>query len=89
MEIDRLEKEFPDETACRAFFERIIWRNGRFCPHCGGMKSWAIKGNSARAGVHNNTAESFNSQLERAKQGVFHWLSTDHVQRYINEVAFR
>ena len=43
----------------------------------------------ARGEVHNNTAESFNAILERAKQGVFHWLSKDHLQRYINEVVFR
>lgn len=43
----------------------------------------------ARAGVHNNTAERFNSQLERAKLGVFHWLSKDHIQGYVNEVVFR
>jgi transposase-like protein len=43
----------------------------------------------ARGEVHNNTAESFNALLERAKQGVFHWLSTKHLQRYINEIAFR
>ena len=43
----------------------------------------------ARGEVHNNTAESFNAQLERAKLGVFHWLSKRHMKRYINEVAFR
>jgi len=39
--------------------------------------------------VHNNTAESFNAILERAKQGVYHWLSKRHLQRYVNEVVFR
>lgn len=43
----------------------------------------------ARGEVHNNTAESFNAVLERAKQGVFHWLSKLHLQRYINEISFR
>lgn len=43
----------------------------------------------ARGEVHNNTAESFNAILERAKQGVFHWLSKELLQRYINEVVFR
>ena len=43
----------------------------------------------ARGEVHNNTAESFNAILERAKQGVFHWLSKKHLQRYINEAVFR
>jgi transposase-like protein len=39
--------------------------------------------------VHNNTAESFNAILERAKQGVFHALSKRHLQRYVSEVVFR
>lgn len=43
----------------------------------------------ARGEVHNNTAESFNALLERAKQGVFHWLSKAHMKRYLNEIAFR
>ncbi|MHC4792335.1 MAG: IS1595 family transposase [Planctomycetota bacterium] len=43
----------------------------------------------ARGDVHNNTAESFSSLLERAKLGVFHHLSTKHLTRYLNEIAFR
>lgn len=39
--------------------------------------------------AHNNTAESFNAILERAKQGVFHVLSKRHLQRYVSEVVFR
>lgn len=39
--------------------------------------------------VHNNTAESFNAILERAKQGVFHYMSKKHLQRYVSEVVFR
>lgn len=42
-----------------------------------------------RGDVHVNTAESFNAILERAKQGVFHYLSTRHLFRYIGEAAFR
>jgi hypothetical protein len=42
-----------------------------------------------RDDVHNNTAESFNSILERAKVGVFHYISKKHMQRYVDEVAFR
>jgi len=43
----------------------------------------------ARGDVHNNTAESFNSILERAKQGVFHYMSHQHLPRYLNEIGFR
>ena len=43
----------------------------------------------ARGDVRNNTAESFNALLERAKQGVFHYLSKEHLQRYLHEFEFR
>lgn len=43
----------------------------------------------ARGDTHNNTAESFNAILERAKQGVFHSLSKKHLQRYLHEIGFR
>jgi len=43
----------------------------------------------ARGEVHNNTAESFSAILERAKQGVFHYLSAQHLRRYLNEIGFR
>ena len=43
----------------------------------------------ARGEVHNNTAESYNALLERAKVGVFHQISKEHMQRYVDEVAFR
>ena len=43
----------------------------------------------ARGDTHNNTAESFNSILERAKQGVFHYMSKKHLSRYLHEICFR
>ena len=43
----------------------------------------------ARGEVHNNTAESFSAILERAKQGVFHYLSRKHLNRYLHEIGFR
>jgi transposase-like protein len=43
----------------------------------------------ARGEVHNNTAESYNAILERAKIGVFHFMSKEHMQRYVDEVSFR
>ena len=43
----------------------------------------------ARGEVHNNIAESYNATLERAKIGVFHQMSKNHMQRYVDEAAFR
>ena len=43
----------------------------------------------ARGDIHNNTAETFSAILERAKQGVFHYLSKKHLSRYLHEIGFR
>jgi hypothetical protein len=43
----------------------------------------------ARGNVHTNTAESFSALLERAKLGVFHYMSRKHLARYLNEIGFR
>jgi transposase-like protein len=52
MNIDQLRQRFADENACRAFFESVIWADGRYCPHCHGCKSYRIAGKSARAGLY-------------------------------------
>ena len=30
---------FPDEGAARLWLERIRWKEGRFCPHCGAVET--------------------------------------------------
>lgn len=52
MTINELRKQFPDEASCRLFFESMIWSSGRACPHCDCLKSWMIKGQSARKGLY-------------------------------------
>ena len=42
----------------------------------------------ARGAVHNNTAESFHATLERAKFGVYHWMSKLHLPLYTAEAVF-
>ncbi|MAF94149.1 MAG: hypothetical protein CMM60_00050 [Rhodospirillaceae bacterium] len=39
--------------------------------------------------IHSNTAESYLSILERARIGVFHYMSHTHLPRYLNEASFR
>ncbi len=39
--------------------------------------------------VHVNTAESFHAIVKRSMYGTFHAVSEQHLQRYIDEVAFR
>jgi transposase-like protein len=52
MNIDQLRQRFPNEQACRSFFESVMWQKGRYCPHCHAEKSWLLKGSSARAGLY-------------------------------------
>jgi len=52
MNTDQLRERFPDETACRIFFESIIWRKGRFCPNCGFERSDRLSGKTSRAGLY-------------------------------------
>ena len=52
MNTDQLRDRFPDENACRSFFESIIWRNGRICPHCGFERSYHLSGKTCRAGLY-------------------------------------
>ena len=43
----------------------------------------------SRGDIHNNTAESFNSNFKRALIGVFHYISDKHLLRYLHELGFR
>lgn len=43
----------------------------------------------ARGEVHSNTADGIGSVLERARIGVWHRMSRQHLQRYPDEIAFR
>jgi len=52
MNIDQLRTRFPNENVCRHFFESILWRHGRICPHCQCQKSYPICGASARPGLY-------------------------------------
>jgi transposase-like protein len=52
MNIDTLRERFPDERACRKFFESVLWKHGRFCPHCFSMKSYHLTGDNLRLGLY-------------------------------------
>jgi hypothetical protein len=43
----------------------------------------------ARGDVHSNNADALGAMMERAKFGVWHQFSDQHVQRYVDEVTFR
>ena len=52
MNIDQFRKRFADKSTCRHFFESVLWRNGRYCPHCYCTKSYRLSGKSTRAGLY-------------------------------------
>ena len=61
------------------------WIGKNYAAHCRinhGAKEFA------RGDVYNNTAESFNSLFERAKQGIFHYMSPKHLERYLDGIGF-
>lgn len=39
--------------------------------------------------IHTNTIEGFWSHLKRGINGVYHWVSEKHIQKYCNEFSFR
>jgi len=43
----------------------------------------------SRGDAHINTAESFGAMLERVKTGVFHYMSSMHLNLYLSELSFR
>jgi transposase len=47
------------------------------------------KGEWVRANVHTNSIEGFWSQLKRSIHGTFHHVSRKHLQKYVNEFAYR
>lgn len=54
-----------------------------------GSDEFARPGWDGGPSVHNNTAESLNALIERAKFGVFHMMSKAHMHRYLAKVTFR
>lgn len=52
MNINEFRNLFPDEEICRQYLEKVIWHQGRFCPHCGNLKSWLLSGPSSRKGLY-------------------------------------
>jgi len=52
MNIDQFRKKFADESGCLQFFESVLWRHRRYCPHCYCSKSYALSGKSVRNGLN-------------------------------------
>lgn len=64
------------------------WLGREFASHRSGNHS-AGEYVSKDGQAHVNTAESFFAILKRGEYGTFHSVSEQHLQRYVNEFAFR
>ena len=47
------------------------------------------KGEFSKGGVHTNTIEGVWAQLKRQINGTHHWVSPQHLQKYVDEMAWR
>ena len=80
MNIEAFQQHFPDEAACRAFFESMIWPDGRVCPHCGSTTSWVIASKHVRPGLYHckDCGRQFTvttkTPLHSTKLTLWHWL---------------
>jgi transposase-like protein len=45
-------RKMPSEHHARVFLEDIIWGGGRYCPHCGSVRSIKLVGKSSRPGLY-------------------------------------
>ena len=65
--------------------------NHEFVKHCAGEYNRDKKDKEGRTAykINTNSIEGFWSQLKRGIYGVYHWASNKHIQRYVNEFAFR
>lgn len=82
----KMPARFTDPTAARKHLERLLWKDGRPCPHCGVLdNSTALKGKSTRPGVYwcNACQAPFTvtvgSVYERSKVPLNTWLYANHL----------
>jgi transposase-like protein len=77
---------FHDEAKAREWLEARIWKNGRFCPHCGAVEgSTLMQGKSHRPGLYqcNVCREPFTVTVgtlyERSHIPLHKWLAATHL----------
>ncbi len=43
MSLAELAAKFPNERTARKWFEEVRWKDGRFCPKCGGFDTYRCR----------------------------------------------
>jgi transposase-like protein len=82
----KIPARFTDPAAARKHLERLLWADGRPCPHCGVVdESTALKGKSTRPGVYwcNACQKPFSvtvgTVMERSHIPLNIWLYANHL----------
>lgn len=50
--LDGFKSLFDTDEKCRAYLEHVIWDDTPNCLHCGSLRAYRIKGDSARSGLY-------------------------------------
>lgn len=74
-------------SAVAAMGARVYTDGSSVCPSTESVAH--SRGEYVRGDVHTNGIESFWATVKRAYKGTWHWVSRKHLQRYMNELAWR
>ena len=70
-------RKMPSEAHARRFLEAMIWPTGRYCPHCGGVRSTELRGDSHREGLYQRREPEYRRQLTATTQTPLHGTKLD------------
>ncbi len=69
---------FPDEAAATAYFESLVWPDGRFCPHCGCTETVAAAPSAKMpyrcTDCHKTFSVKIGTALERSRVSMRQWV---------------
>src|SRR5690349_11909133 len=79
---------FSDETAAREYLEKVLWADGRSCPHCGTVgNSFPVKRKGVFRGVYRCSAKecrkdftvTMGTVMERSHIALHKWMQGFHL----------
>ena len=77
---------YGDDNAAREFLEKARWKDGAFCPHCGGHEVTKLQGKSTRPGLYKCKGKACRKQFTVTVGTIFesshiklrHWVVAFH-----------